>query len=89
MARPIVTILAKLRNTFGKQFFVNAAMNLMTSQTVLLNGRMFPYRRSPFISMALEAELSTIISLHHASAEGAMRQMAGGAFDLPFDDWMM
>jgi hypothetical protein len=67
-----VAILAQLRNTFGKQLFMNAAVNVMAGHAVLFNGRMFPYDWATFVSMTSKTKLLVVISFHHISSEATM-----------------
>lgn len=62
---------------------IGGAVRLVAVRAALHNGRMFPEKRPPLLSMALVTVLIDRVFPEHPLRDGPMRVVAIGATDLP------
>ncbi len=72
MARPVMAILAEIRQLFSQQLSVQAAMGGMAIQAILCDRRMFVDIRSSLIGMTGIAELLGGVRLNHVHSKTAV-----------------
>ncbi len=85
----IMAALAKLWHAVCQEFPLIAAVDRMTSLTVLLHRRMLPEKRSPFFRMAFITELVDRSGPDELLSEPAVMVMTIRAFDLALAKRMM
>ena len=66
VARPVMTILAKVRRFGGQQLVEATAVRFMAGAAVLFNWRMLPDKGAALFSVAGVAELVVAVRTHHA-----------------------
>ena len=85
----VVAVLAKVRHVLDQQLAVLTSVRIMASETIFLDGRMFPDKRTALVGVALIAKLVDVIGLEITVAQGSMRIMTIGAGHFPFYDRVM
>lgn len=78
-----VTLLTEAGTLDLQEPLIGGAVRLMAVRTALRDGRMFPEKRPPLLSMTLEAVVIDRIFPEHPLRDGPMRVVAIGATDLP------
>jgi len=89
MARPVMTILTEVRNTFNQQLAMDAAVRGMTVGTIFRNRRVFENKGATFVWMAFVTELIDVFRPDHRRRHCAVDVMAVTAFDLALNYGMV
>lgn len=89
MTRPVVTVLAELRDPLRQQSPMGTAMDLVTTLTILLDGGMLPDIGAALVGVTLEAQFPGIIGFDQTFIETAVRGMTGRTTDLALEERMM
>jgi hypothetical protein len=85
----VMSALAKLWHPVCQEFSLIAAVDRMTSLTVLLNGRMLPEKWSPFFCVALVTEFIDRSGPNKLLPESAVMVMTIRTFNLTFPKGVM
>lgn len=89
MPRPIMTLLADVRNLLHQQLVMVASMGAVTSQTVLFHWRVLIHVRASLFSVTFITEIIDRVGLQVLITERSMGVVTVGAGNLPFLNWMV